>query len=131
LRDAVPERPVFLLRFDQADEHIFHTHAKLFVEPRGNGFVQRLLQFDAAAFADGELDDDDTVGPGNAQILGIVDQAIFVVFSDDLEVVFRRHVDGIRHAAINHFTDAFAETGGFAFSDCNADQWHDFSFSLR
>src|ERR1700722_992179 len=68
LRDAVTERPVFLLHFHQPDEDILTPHFQFGGKSIGDRLVQRLLLIDRTALVEEDLDVDEVAGAVDAEI---------------------------------------------------------------
>jgi hypothetical protein len=121
---AVAEGPVLFFNFDQADQNILLANTEFGVEMFGNGGVEGSFHFGGAAFVEGDLDEDDAVGAGDAEVFRIVDKGVVVMLGDDLEVVLGRDVEGGDHLEINGFPYFPASVGGGAFHESDTYQRH-------
>lgn len=83
----MPERPVLALHLHQVDEDILKADANCFVKAMGDGAVEGFLLLQGAALVPGDLDADEVIGARNAQVAGVVDEAIRFVLLDDLEAI--------------------------------------------
>src|SRR5690349_17866297 len=90
----------------------------------GDGLVEEFFLLHSSPFIEGDLDDDQVIGAIDAQILGIKDEMLFVVFGQDLEVVVFRYANGLAHGGIDQLSDAFGVGGVLMFFDVDAYQWH-------
>ena len=93
------------------------------MQPVGDRAVQGALLFHIAAFVPGDLDRDEVVGAGDAKVVRIVDQAVGVVFLDDLEAIILRYTHAA-HGVVDDLADALAIFGVLAFTEVDADEWH-------
>src|SRR5215213_10434455 len=59
--EAVAEGPVFLLHLDQVDEHVLGAHAELALQAFGQRLVEKALLFQAAPFAQRDLNRDEAI----------------------------------------------------------------------
>src|SRR6185295_17300549 len=62
LRDAVAERPILLLNFEEIDEDVLRPQAGLLREQFDDARKKRFLLIDVARVGDGELDQHQVVG---------------------------------------------------------------------
>src|SRR5712691_9538643 len=125
LCDAVAEGPVLLLRLDEVDEDVLGAHARRLAQTRRDAREQRFANLDAPARTERDLDEDDAVGPRDAEVAGVVDQSRLVVLGEDLEAILLGNSDGLDHRAVDRLRERAAELRRRALAQGDADEWHD------
>src|SRR5664279_656492 len=126
LRDAVAERPVFLLDLDQTDKNILATQAGIVGEAIGDRGVQRLLLLDAAGVIAGDLNEGQVVGIDDAEILRrAYDFRTRPAFAENLKVVVDGNVEGSQHRLVDSQGYRGAKGGRLSCGMINADEGHD------
>ena len=118
------EGPVFFFHFHQINENVLQTHRELCMKALGNGFVEEFFLLDGPAFAHGDLDHHQLVRAVDAQVTGIKDEMLLIVFGEDLEIIVLRHADGAVNGGIDQLPDEFGVGGVPVFLDVDANQWH-------
>src|SRR5262249_52935083 len=124
LRHAVAERPVLLQHFDQVDEHVLRSDARLRPEEIRDARIERLLLRQRSRVVGGDLDDDDVVAAREAEIMGVVIEAVGIMLGDDHEAVALGHVEGLAHGAIDAVLDGPAVGRRLAGAQRDTDEWH-------
>jgi len=69
LGNSVAERPVFLLHFDPADKNILHANTQFFMQVFCQLFVESFLAFERPAFIQCDLDNNDSAGALDVEVL--------------------------------------------------------------
>lgn len=90
----------------------------------GDGLVEAFFLLDGPAFAHGDLDHHQLVRAVDAQVTGIKDEMLLIVFVEDLEIIVFRHADGAVHGGVDQLADALGVGGVLMFFDVDANQWH-------
>jgi hypothetical protein len=69
--------------------HVLAAEAGVFGKQVGEAAVEGLLRFGVAPVAGDDVDEDDVVGAGDAEIVRVVDQLVRGELADELEAVSR------------------------------------------
>src|ERR1700756_4048125 len=123
LRLAIAEGPVLLLDLDKTDEDVFLAHARRLRESICDRLVELLLLLDGAAFVPGDLDDDEIIGAGDAEIVRGVLEIVGIVLIDDLEAVVHGPADA-EHRVIDGAADLLAIGRILALAKVDTNEWH-------
>jgi hypothetical protein len=98
---AISKRPVFPGGFDEVYRQILRRQARRFCQNFSHALEEFSFLLRLAAKAHGDLNEDDAVGTMNTEVLRIVNERFWRIFSDDLEAVIRRNGDSFDHRPMN------------------------------
>src|SRR5438477_12068385 len=108
---AVTERPVFPDDFDEIDEEILRLEPWFLRQQLDRARVEITFLFRLSPRAQCDLHQHDVIGPVDAEISGIVDDAAGVVLAENLEAVVFGHGERLDHRLVNAVSDRTAVIG--------------------
>ncbi|MDI3243210.1 hypothetical protein QK292_16795 [Arthrobacter sp. AL08] len=112
---TVPEGPILFGHFDKAYEYVFTAHVKTGMQTVRYGPEQVLFLFHGPALVKSYVDENHVVGAADAQIFGVCNKCVGLVFLNDLESVVRSYSHDINESAIYDIADLGAVFRARAF----------------
>lgn len=98
---AVAEGPIFPGGFGEDDYDFVGRDAGGLGEELGDAFVEFAFLLGLATVAEGDVDEDHSVGAVDAEVVWVVEQVGGGVLGDDLEAVVGGDGDGFDHGAVD------------------------------
>lgn len=120
---AVAERPVLFLDLDKTDKDVLPPEPDSRVKAVGDGFVERLFLLRAPSLVPGDLYNDEVIAAVDANIIGIEQEVVVLVFTNNLESVVLGYTN-IDECFIDNAADLLPVGRILAFTNIDTNKWH-------